>query len=240
MFAKRHVSGQINTLEAIAVLKCLKAFAPLLTGQHIQLFTDNTSVLTVVNKMSSRSVALMAQFRLIYDQLLKLGCTMQASHITTLDNYRADTLSRIRDQTEYGYSPLLRQLAEHTLRLRCTLDCYASERFHQELPYHSRWADAGAAVTNTFRSSWQGEVLWATPPLSLAMDTLIKLRSDQCQALLVLPDWPSQPWYPLLQELASDSLVFPLLRYLEESECNEARAEVIKNPRWTFRVWRIR
>ena len=240
LFAKRHVSGQINTLEAIAVLKCLQAFAPLLTGQHIQLFTDNMSVLTVVNKMSPRSVALMEQFRLIYDQLLKLGCTMQAPHITTLDNFRADTLSRIRDQTEYGYSPLLRQLAERTFGLRCTLDCYASARFHQALPYHSRWADAGAAVTNTFRSSWQGHILWITPPLSLVMDTLVKLRSDQCQALLVLPDWPAQPWYPLLLELASDSLVFPLLRYLEESECNEARAEVVKNPKWTFKVWRIR
>lgn len=118
-----------------------------------------------------------------------------------------------------------------------SLDCFASRRFHQALPYHSRWTDDQATTTNTFSSTCRHQICWLSPPLSLISDTLIKVRTEGCCAVLVAPVWPAQPWYPLLQRLSTASFIFPLQKYIETSECDLSQAEALRNPKWILKLW---
>jgi hypothetical protein len=48
--------------------------------------------------------------------------------------------------------------------------------------------------------SWKGEIPYAFPPVQMVARVLQKLgRDGVASALVVVPAWPSQPWWNLLQ-----------------------------------------
>ena len=237
LWSQRYTCRDICYLEMRAVLRCLQACHDQLSDQHLTLRTDNMAVLVCVNKKSSRSQPLMLEYRDVYDQLQKMRSTIHAIHIDTKSNWHADGLSRASDPQEYGWNHALMALAMSMWTLHFSLDCFASRRFHQALPYHSRWTDDHATTTNTFSSTWRHQICWLSPPLSLISDTLIKVRTEGCCAVLVAPVWPAQPWYPLLQRLSTASFIFPLQKYIETSECNLSQAEALRNPKWIWKLW---
>ena len=238
LWDQRFTSSEICYLEMRAVLRCLQACNNTLKDTHLTLMTDNMSVMVCINKKSSRSRQLMMDYRDVYAQLQKMNSTLHADYIDTKSNWHADQLSRASDPQDYGWTFALLQLVELTWSLVLTLDCFGSRRFHQQhLPYHSRYHDDLALAVNTFSSTWRHHVCWLTPPLPLIADCLVKVKSDQCLAVLVAPDWPAQPWYPLLLQLSSASLQFDVHAYLQTSDCNQAAPECLRNPSWRWKLF---
>ena len=47
-----------------------------------------------------------------------------------------------------------------------------------------------------FTLDWTNHVLYAFPPLASYHNFFQKLEMDQAQAILIAPNWPTQPWYP--------------------------------------------
>ena len=62
----------------------------------------------------------------------------------------------------------------------------------------------GAWVINALSFSWVHLKAYAFPPFSLIKNCLSKVSREGSSLILVCPFWTSQPWYPLLLELASD------------------------------------
>jgi hypothetical protein len=55
---------------------------------------------------------------------------------------------------------------------------------------------------DVFSFPWKGlGALWF-PPFSLIPFFLSKLMKEEAEAVLVTPYWPSQPWFPIIMELA--------------------------------------
>jgi hypothetical protein len=236
MWDTQHTCGEINRLELQAVILYLRANQLQLHGLPITLRSDNSSVVAVCNRHSSRSTDMMGTYRELYTLLRSNGNTLQASHITTLDNWRADTLSRTRDATDFCYNPALLAQAEQRWDVVCTVDRFASSTCHQALPYESRYPCSDALRTDTFTATWHG-MAWLTPPLALMASTLQKVELDNAPAVLVCPDWEAAPWYPRLQRLQQDSFPFNTGDMVTVHPNNPAFPEVLRNHRWKFRVW---
>ena len=235
-----HVCGQINLLELRAVLLAPRANRGRLAGMSVHPRTDNTCALQVVNKHASRPPAIMAGYRDLYRPPRTNSMSLRAAHIDTVSNWRADGLSRAAGATEFGYPPALRGLGERRWRRQCTVDRLASPQHHQPPPdgYNSRWATNGEAPP-AWTIKWDG-FSWFTPPLALLTDTLTKIREDQGRGLLLAPEWPAQPWWPLLQRLQRGSLLIDDLEsFLVRHPNNAAAPEVTKNRRWTWRLWLV-
>jgi hypothetical protein len=48
---------------------------------------------------------------------------------------------------------------------------------------------------------------YAFPPFCVILRTLKKIIHDKAQGTLVVPYWPSQPWFPLLEKLTTDRII---------------------------------
>jgi len=236
MWEDQHTSGEINRLELQAVLLYLRANRNQLRGLPILLRSDNSTVIAVVNKHSSRSGDIMGTYRQLYAELQLNRNTMTAVHITTKDNWRADDLSRTKDPTDFGYLPSLRRSAEARWAVRCRVDRFASVACHQNIPYDTRYACEQAQTVDTFSTHWEG-MAWLTPPLSLLHSVLAKVESDQAPGVLVCPEWPAATWFPILQRLQVDSFPINIEDNVVRHTNNPAQPEVLRNRLWRFRVW---
>ena len=78
---------------------------------------------------------------------------------------------------------------------------FASRLNYQHTPYVSCLPDPQAMAIDAFTLDWSNHFLYAFLPLSILPQFLQKLELDQAQAILIAPNWPTQPWYPRLTRL---------------------------------------
>ena len=55
-----------------------------------------------------------------------------------------------------------------------------------------------AWAVNAFSLSWKDIVFYAFPPFSVLGQVLTKIIEDQASGILVMPLWPTQPWFPVM------------------------------------------
>ena len=67
--------------------------------------------------------------------------------------------------------------------------------------------DPRAAYVDAFTMSCTDLDLYAFPPFCLVTRVFRKIRSDQAKGLVVVPWWPSQPWFPLFKSLAVSEIL---------------------------------
>lgn len=80
------------------------------------------------------------------------------------------------------------------------IDLFAS-RVNAKCDKYISWKkDPGSIAVDAFTVKWT-EFFYAFPPFSLILKVLRKVEMEGCRGILVVPDWPSQPWYPLCMEM---------------------------------------
>ena len=58
-------------------------------------------------------------------------------------------------------------------------------------------------VSDALSQTWMGLSLYAFPPIPLLERTLIKIREDQMEEVIVItPSWQRRSWYHLLLQMA--------------------------------------
>ena len=79
------------------------------------------------------------------------------------------------------------------------IDLFAS-RLNNKVPRYCAWEpDQGAVFTDSFMYDWSEENLeYASPPFSVIHMVVRKLIQDKAEAIVVVPFWPTQPWFTLL------------------------------------------
>ena len=76
-------------------------------------------------------------------------------------------------------------------------DLFASRLNHQFPRYVSYKPDPDAEAVNAFTMSRSDVTFCAFPPFCIILSVLQKIIRDRARGILVVPDWPSQPWYPI-------------------------------------------
>ena len=87
------------------------------------------------------------------------------------------------------------------------MDLFASRLNKQFTKYCSYRPDPEAMYIDASSISWENLKFYCFPPFSCILQAVQKLKQEKATGILVIPNWPTQPWYPLIAPL----LVEPLL-----------------------------
>ena len=188
----------INFLELKAVYLALKSFEHLCRDQIVLIATDNTTVVSYINKeWGMRSGSLCALLWRILTWCHSKGIVLRARHIPGHLNVIADKLSRHNQviQTEWSLDPqVFGQLCSKWDLPR--VDLFATS-FNHKLPrFVSPVPDQKAWAVDALSLSWENLDVYAFPPVSLVNQVVSKMVDQGfLRMILVAPGWPNMPWF---------------------------------------------
>ena len=135
----------------------------------------------------------------IWQFCIKRNIWLSAAYIPGKTNIEADEESRRENQdTEWILNPNILSDALDRLDVKPEIDLFASRLNHQFSRYVSYKPDPDAEAVNAFTMSGSDVTFYAFPPVCIIPNVLRKIVKDRTRRILVVPDWPSQPWYPIL------------------------------------------
>ena len=208
----------INCLELKAIVSALKHWAPVLQGHQVMVATDNSTVVSYINKQGgTRSPTLLC---LTVELLLWLeaqNIIVQARHIPGCLNMIADHLSRLNQpiSTEWSLHPEIVERIFHFWG-RPEVDMLATVSNSHLPQFMSPIPEPRALAVDALSQDWQGRAMYMFPLFPLLNKVIQKLRSTQAaEVILIAPWWPNQSWFPhLLRLCVEHPLVFPYCRDL--------------------------
>jgi hypothetical protein len=205
----------INELELLAALYALKVFTKQARDISVRLFLDNSTAVHYINKSGgTRSRSLTAVAAQLVSWCEERSITVQAIHLPGALNVIADRQSRVlQDSSDWMLHP---EIFHQLLCLwEMEVDLFASSWNRQLKRFISWQPQPDALSVNAFTMNWRPLRGYAFPPFGLIPKCLSKLRTDRAEVTLVAPVWPSQPWFPVLLELAvQPPLILPNRRDL--------------------------
>lgn len=102
------------------------------------------------------------------------------------------------------------------------IDLFASRTNRKCERYISWHRDPDATAINAFTVSWANMFFYAFPPVSIILKVLRKIINDKAIGVVVVPKWPTQPWYPLFMSLlTSKPLILHSNSNLINSRCSD-------------------
>ena len=193
----------INYLELLAAFHALQAFVADKSNIHVRLKMDNSTAVSYINNMGGiRSPSLDELAVSIWGWCSFRNILLSAQHIPGKSNREADSLSRqfvsnlewLLDQDVFNRLVVVTFLPD--------IDLFAS-RLNAKLDQFVSWhPEPGALAVDAFSISWSNQKFYAFPPFSLLTRVLAKIQNDVALVLLIAPTWSTQPWYPMLLQLA--------------------------------------
>lgn len=87
------------------------------------------------------------------------------------------------------------------------VDLFASA-INTKLDLYASWSpDPASWAIDAFALSWGWFYFYAFPPFILISRILRKIIDDRTEGVLIVPWWPSQPWFPVSRQLLISSLI---------------------------------
>lgn len=199
----RDLEHDINYLELKVVLFSLQACCRTITNSHILVRSDNTTTVVSINKQgSTQSLNCNEISREIWGWAIDRNNWLSAAHCPGVENSEADQASRVFDDTTEW------MLHKDCFNRICTrfgypqIDLFASRLNYQVLPYCSWQADPGALMIDAFTLTWHHySLIYCFPPFSIVGKVLQKIRVEHATAVIIVPDWPTQPWFSVLHKM---------------------------------------
>jgi ribonuclease HI len=192
-----------NEKELLAVHYALERAA--LSNGLVQVYTDNTSVVAVLNRQGTvHSFSLQRLSYLLFEMLQASQLQVRAAHIPGVLNLQADILSRPNKiySTEWSLDQAVFRWLCATFNFSPKIDVFATSANTQLPMYYSPVPDAQATGLDAFNQNWDGWPIYVFPPFALYAQVIQKLAAtSNCTALLVYPNQPRKPWYPMLLSL---------------------------------------
>ncbi|KAG7309814.1 hypothetical protein JYU34_004322 [Plutella xylostella] len=209
-WTEQELDNHINFLELKAAYFGLKIFAKHIQNCEVLLRIDNTTAISYINRMGGVQFPHLNHIaQKIWAWCEKRRIFVFASYIASQENYIADAESRKVstdiewELADYAFSKIKRRFGTPVI------DLFAN-RINSKCSRYISWhSDPYALAIDAFTISWADEYFYAFPPFSVILKTLRKIVNDQAEGIVVVPNWPNQPWYPLFKELlVSDTVTF--------------------------------
>lgn len=190
----------INYLELLAICYTLKAFCSEKVDIHVTIQSDNTSAVAYINNMGGMaSVQMDMLARQLWEWCIGRNIFISATHLSGSLNYQADFSSRnFSDSTEWM---LKKELFDRICDQFFTpdIDLFASRLNYQVDKFVSWFPEPGCFKSDAFSFSWGNFIPYIFPPFNLISKVLNKIVQDRVsKAILIVPHWPSQAWFPVL------------------------------------------
>lgn len=200
----------INLLELLAAFIALKIFAKDCTDCKILMRIDNSTAISYINRMGGIQFPHLTEItKSIWQWCEQRRIFIVASYIKSIDNDVADGESR-RSHPDIEWE--LRDSAFKSITNNFgvpQIDLFSS-RINKKCDKYISWKkDPDAFTIDAFTVNWSPFFFYAFPPFSIILKTLRKIITDGARGIVVIPMWPTQPWYPMFRRLlVSDLLIF--------------------------------
>ena len=182
--------------ELSAVYQVLLAVACKLANTRVRWFTDNQNVARIL-QVGSKKPQLHAIALKVFALSVQYQLHLEPEWIPKDLNVRADFLSRIVDHDDWFLDPAIFARIDAMWGPH-TVDRFAS--FHNaQLPrFNSRCWNPGSEAVDAFTVNWGGQNNWWCPPIGLIPRVIRHAQVCAAVGTLVVPCWPSAPFWPLL------------------------------------------
>ena len=133
----------------------------------------------------------------LWEQCIARHIWVSVAHIPGRDNLVADFDSRRNEKaSEWMLDSQCLAKALKDLQYTPNIDLFASRLNRQFANYVSYRSDRQALSIDAFSLTWADKMFYAFPPFSVILNVLKKIKEDRARGVCVLPNWPTQPWYP--------------------------------------------
>ena len=195
----------INILELKAALFGLQSLCKNTYNYHILIKVDNTSAVTSINKMGSiKSIEMDRVVHDIWSWVISQNNWLTTTHIPGILNTEADKESRMQEtRTEWMLNKLDFRRIVQELKFNPKIDLFASRLNNQLLVFVSYRPDPLAMAINAFTLDWGKFPFYAFPPFSIIPRVLQKIFHDKATGILVVLDWPNQPWFSQCMQISN-------------------------------------
>ena len=154
----------------------------------------------------------MAELRILLELLDDLHIELRPQYIRSELN-PADEFSRLTERDAWQLRPHLQQQllakAKRVMHFEPTLDPFACAQTHICPRYASRFYNPDALCLDGLSLDWRHDDVWINPPWAMLPDIIAKLHAEKPAAVLIVPDWPTQQWWPSLLALGGMHLPLP-------------------------------
>ena len=182
--------------ELRAVKLVLESFQSKLTNERIRWFTDNQNVVRII-QYGSKNAALQVEALAIFSMCVNNCIRIEPEWIPREQNQLADYYSRIIDCDDWMLNPVVFRWLD-SLWGPHTIDRFANPSNAQVERFNSRFWIPGAEAVDAFTCDWGEDNDWWCPPVCLVPRVIRHAQNTNAKGTLVVPQWLSSPFWPLL------------------------------------------
>lgn len=203
-FSPEESARSSNWREATGICRAFFAFRRRIQRlPSLLVQTDNTTSCSILHRFGSRWKHLGEALDPMLRAIIRWRVDLTAQHLAGTDNVAADTLSRatrpLRNEWSLSWQAYRRILDSFPAP---SIDYFASHLTTKCRRFVSRHPDPKAMTVDAFGLEWSLEFGLFVPPINLIPRVLSRLVTQRAHGIVVVPDWPSRPWYGLLMSMA--------------------------------------
>ena len=192
--------------ELRAVRMVLESLIEKLRNERVRWFSDNQNVVRIL-QTGSRKPDLQSEALAIFSLTLQGQVRIDPEWVPRTLNQQADWLSRIDDHDDWALHPnhfrvIDKMWGPHTVD---RFACYYNAHLQR---FNSRFWNPGSEAVDAFTCNWSGEVNWMCPPPYLIPRTIKHALNTMACGTLIVPKWPSAPFWPMLYPAADQMAPF--------------------------------
>ena len=182
--------------ELFAIRFSLCSFITVLAGKTVNCRSDSQTAVKILTIGSSKpelhKIALEI-FQFCHDNKI----TLLPEWVPRNLNTQADVVSKSVDFDDWRTT---REFFEYLNRLwgPHTIDRFASHKNTHLAWFNSRYFLPGTEAGDAFTTTWVAENNWLVPPISCVSRVILHVLASRAPGSLVVPYWPSSPFWPLL------------------------------------------
>ena len=200
----------INVLELQAAFFALQAICSDKKNIHVQLLMDSMTAVSYVREQGgSRSLQCNAMARKIWLWSIDRNIWLSSSFIPGKSNIHADFQSRnFQQDNEWMLNRSAFKMAIDKLHVCPKIDLFAS-RYNHQVPVFVSWRpEPESFAVDAFTLNWHELQFYCFPPFSVMPAVLQKIVLEKATGIVVMPNWPTQPFYATAMKLLIDYPIF--------------------------------
>ena len=207
-WSEEEEGDHINILELRAIEFGLKSLGEV-EDSHIRIMTDNTTALAYVKHQGGVKARECNEVALeIWNWAEARDKWLTIAHIPGVQNTVADFKSRVfADNLEWELRDALFQTLIKVFG-KPDIDLFAS-RLNKKVPVYVSWLpEPEAYAIDAFTIAWTQCFFYAFPPFSCVGRAVEKAIEERASGMLVVPWWPTKPWWGRLVSLGLRKIKF--------------------------------
>lgn len=168
-------------------------------GMSVEINSDNQNVAHIL-RVGSKKKKLQDIAMSVHSMCKDKAIQIEGKWIPREENRKADSLSRITDCDDWSVKQCVFDYFDIIWGSH-TCDRFANFYNSKCKNFNSKYWCEGSGAVDAFSQVWTYDVNWIVPPPKLIPEVVRKIENDKCSCTLVIPEWKSAPYWPMLVDM---------------------------------------